>query len=97
MATKYTVEEEKELNSILKKWQNRAKRLILSNYYDSVTLNDLKHTILEQLTNAESHKDINYYLWNSGMIDTVLDDISEQMKKIRESYYRMDKKREKVK
>ncbi|WP_252248747.1 hypothetical protein [Clostridium sp. ZBS20] len=97
MAIEYSIEEKKELTKQLKQWQNRAKRLILSNYYDSVTLNNLKYTILEQLTNAESYKDINYYLWNSGMIDTVLDDISKQIKKIRESYYRMDKKREKVK
>lgn len=31
----YTEQEEKELNAQLRKWQNRAKRLILSNYYDS--------------------------------------------------------------
>ncbi|NFE74405.1 hypothetical protein FDC27_08955 [Clostridium botulinum] len=96
MVIEYSIEEEKELNKQLKQWKNRAKRLILSNYYDSVTLNDLKYTILEQVSNAESYKDINYYLWNSGMIDIVLDDISDQIKKIRESYYRFDRKKKEV-
>ena len=32
----YTEQEEKELNSQLRKWQRRAKRLILSDYYDTV-------------------------------------------------------------
>lgn len=93
MSNKHTVEEENELNATLKKWQTRAKRLILSNYYDSVVLNDLKYTILDEVTNAKSYKDINSSLWNSGMIENVLDDISTQIKKVHESYYRMDKRK----
>lgn len=81
----YTQEEEKELNKELKKWQNRAKRLILSDYYDvvaeSLTENDF--LILQKITNAESHRDINYYLWNSGMIERTLDKVARKIKEAR--------------
>lgn len=79
---KYTPQEEKELNAQLKKWQNRAKRLILHNYYDviaeSLTENDF--SILRQITNAESYKDVNTYLWNSGLIERTLDKVAEKIK-----------------
>lgn len=79
---KYTPQEEKELNAQLKKWQNRAKRLILHNYYDviaeSLTENDF--SILRQITNAESYKDVNTYLWNSGLIEKTLDKVAEKIK-----------------
>ena len=77
----YTSREDKELNATLKKLQNRASRLIMNGYYDSITLNDIEYSILEKLTNAESHNDINPYLWNSGMIERTLDSISEKIKK----------------
>lgn len=82
---RYTEQEEKELNAKLKKWQNRAKRLILNDYYDSVAgkLSEIDFTVLQKLTNAESHRDINYYLWNSGMIERVLDKVSEKIKEAR--------------
>ncbi|MDU3584369.1 hypothetical protein [uncultured Clostridium sp.] len=38
MAEQYSAEEDKELNSELKKLQHRAKRLILSDYYDHISL-----------------------------------------------------------
>lgn len=81
----YTEQEEKELNTKLKKWQNRAKRLILSDYYDSAAgqLSEIDFSILQKITNAESHRDINYYLWNSGMIERVLDKVSEKIKETR--------------
>lgn len=79
---KYTPQEEKELNAQLKKWQNRAKRLILHNYYDviaeSLTENDF--SILRQITNAESYKDVNTYLWNSGLIERTLDKVAEKIR-----------------
>ena len=79
---KYTPQEEKELNEQLKKWQNRAKRLILHDYYDviaeSLTENDF--SILRQITNAESYKDVNTYLWNSGLIERTLDKVAEKIK-----------------
>lgn len=82
---KYTPQEEKELNAQLKKWQNRAKRLILHNYYDviaeSLTENDF--SILRQITNAESYKDVNTYLWNSGLIERTLDKVAEKIKRAR--------------
>ena len=77
----YTPQEEKELNAQLKKWQNRAKRLILNNYYDSAAeyLNDNDYSVLRQITNAESHKD----LWNSGMIERTLDKVQRKIKEAR--------------
>lgn len=82
---KYTQEEEQELNKQLKNWQARAKRLILSDYYDSAAerLSDLDFSILQKITNAESHKDINLYLWNSGMIEWTLDRVAEKLKEAR--------------
>lgn len=82
---KYSPEEDRELNAELKKLQRRAKRLILSDYYDSVNLNDIQYSILKQITNAESHYDINPYLWNTGMMEKILDDISKKIKEIRKS------------
>lgn len=81
----YTPQEEKELNAQLKKWQNRAKRLILSDYYDTAAeyLNDNDYSILQKITNAESHKDINSYLWNSGMIERTLDKVQRKIKEAR--------------
>lgn len=82
---RYTEEEERELNNQLKKWQRRAKRLILSDYYDTVadSLNELNYTVLKAVTNAKSHKDINYYLWNSGMIERTLDKVADKIKEAR--------------
>lgn len=82
----YTKQEEKELNAELRKWKNRAKRLIGSAYYDSIAkeLNDNDISILTRVTNAESHYDINPYLWNSGMIENVLDKVAKKIKKERE-------------
>ena len=94
MGTYYTPQEEKELNAELKKLQNRAKRLILSNYYDVIAneLNETEVSILTKVTNAESHKDISWYLWNSGMIERVLDRVAEKIKKAREYTYKQSRK-----
>lgn len=77
---KYTMVEEIQLNKQLLKWQGRAKKLILSNNYDSVKLSELQYCILKQITNAESYKDVNSYLWSSGVIDSTLDYISDKIK-----------------
>lgn len=81
----YTPQEEKELNAELRKWQNRAKRLILNPYYDSAAeqLSENDFSILQRVTNAESHKDINPYLWSSGMIERVLDKVARKVKEAR--------------
>jgi DNA mismatch repair ATPase MutS len=81
--TKYTEEEDKELNRKLNKLQDRAKRLILSVYYDHVRLSDLQYNILKQITNAENHYDVNWNLWNSGCMEQTLDYISEKIKQAR--------------
>lgn len=80
MTVQYTVEEEKELNKQFKQWKNRAKRLILSEYYDCIELGSIDYSILKQVTNAESYRDINPYLWNSSCIDNTLDNISNKLK-----------------
>lgn len=77
------ISEEQQLNTELKKLQRRAKRLILNNYYDSINLSDTQYSILEKLTNAETHKDISNYLWNSGAIERVLDFIQDKIKRLR--------------
>lgn len=80
---KYTEQEEKELNKQLKKWQNKARKLILDDYYDTAAncMNELNHSILRQVTNAETHRDVNTHLWNSGAIEKTLDLIEEKIKK----------------
>lgn len=82
---RYTAQEEKELNAKLKEWQNRAKRLILSDYYDSAAdkLNDLDFQILIKITNAETYRDINTYLWNTGMIEKTLKKVADKLKEVR--------------
>lgn len=80
---KYTPQEEKELNVILKKWQNRAKRLILHDYYDVIaeSLSENDFYILQRVTNAKDHKEISTYLWNSGIIEMTLDRVADKIKK----------------
>lgn len=77
---KQTLEEEVLLNKELLKWQGKAKKLILSNNYDYVKLSELQYCVLKQITNAESYKDVNSYLWSSGVIDSTLDYISDRIK-----------------
>lgn len=76
----YTETEEKELNRQLKEWQKKAEKMILSDRYDKVRLNELQYAALQKLTNAENHRDINYALWNSGLIESTLKDIAKQMR-----------------
>jgi len=71
--------EDKVLNRELRKLQQKAKRLILSDFYDSVRLSDLQYEVLRKLTNADTHKDINTYLWNSGTIQLVLKQIEGEI------------------
>lgn len=75
--------DDKELNLELRKMQRRAKRLILSDYYDHINLSELQYSALKILTNARTHKDINWYLWNSGVIKSTLDYISNEIKSAR--------------
>ncbi|MDF2499354.1 MAG: hypothetical protein K0Q77_68 [Anaerosporomusa subterranea] len=78
-------DEDKELNRELRKLQRKAKRLILSDFYDSVKLSDLQYEVLRKLTNADTHKDINTYLWNSGTIQLVLKQIEEQVNEMKKA------------
>lgn len=76
----YTEFEEKRLNRQLAEWQKKAEKMILDIQYDKVRLTELQHSALQKLTNAESNKDINYALWNSGLIENTLESIRLQMK-----------------
>lgn len=79
----YSKKEEAELNKQLKKWQNRAKKLILNDKYDHIYIDDIEYGILNKLVNANTHLDISYYLWNSGMIERTLDNISKKIKEVK--------------
>lgn len=83
MDNKYSEEDDKELNAELKKLKNRAKKLILDDYYDSINLSELQYSMLKQVTNAETHYDISPYLWNTGSLQKNLDYIEEKIKKAR--------------
>ncbi|MDF2568643.1 MAG: hypothetical protein K0R55_247 [Sporomusa sp.] len=63
--------------------QQRAKHLILSDYYDHINLSELQYSALKTLTNAQTHKDVHWYLWNSGVIESTLDYISNEIKSLR--------------
>jgi len=77
---KYSIEEDKELNYQLKKWKDKASKLIFKDYYDCIKLSELEYSVLKAITNAETHNDINPYMWNSGMCEKVLDITSEKIK-----------------
>lgn len=62
----YTIEEEKELNNQLKKWQNKQLRAVRRNNFDNVceNMNDIDMSIWEIIARAKSHKDISPIVWN---------------------------------
>lgn len=76
----YTEDDENELNKYLKRLQKRASKLILCDYYDHINLSELQYTTLKAITNANTHRDINWYLWNSGMLEKTLDSIAAKIK-----------------
>jgi len=83
MAHRYSEEEDKKLNAELKKLQTRAKKIILSDYYDHISLSELQYCTLRKITNANSHYDINWNLWMSGLMEKTLDDISQKISNAR--------------
>ncbi|MFZ5969626.1 MAG: hypothetical protein ACOYVK_20900 [Bacillota bacterium] len=83
MANDYSPEKDKRLNLELKRIQDKANKLILSNYFDYANISELQNRILQQIMNAKNHYDINSHLWNSGMIQHTLDNIAEKIKKIK--------------
>lgn len=83
MQNKYTLEEDKQLNADLYMMQVRAKELILNDCYDSINLSDLEFSILKQITNAQTHYDISPYLWNTGMLEKILNNIEDKINKLK--------------
>lgn len=66
-------------NSILKEWQTKLEKLMSSNKYSSVIFKEGPLNILTELINAKSYKDIQPYWWNDGLIEMLLNDISNQL------------------
>lgn len=73
--SKYTPEEEKELNSDLKEWQEKLSKYILSDKWDSISeqLSELEIRQIQIINSAESYKDVNWVVWNNtkSLIKTI--------------------------
>ena len=80
--SEYTEKEEKEFNKQLQSWKKQLTKILLDERYDSINVSDIEYNTLKILGNAESHKEINPYLWNGG-IDRVLKNIKEKMRMVR--------------
>ena len=79
----YSEKDDEELNKELMKLQYKAKKLICNDYYDCIHINGIQLSILTQITNAKNHYDINPYLWNSGLMDWVLSEITRKIKEVK--------------
>lgn len=80
----YSSEEIKEFEDRLQDYKENAGKLILNEYYDYVDLTDIERSVLRQIMNAETWKDLNIYSWNSGILEKVLNNIDAKMKSIEE-------------
>lgn len=80
----YSSEEIKEFEDRLQDYKENAGKLILNEYYDYVDLTDVERSVLRQIMNAETWKDLNIYSWNSGILEKVLNNIDAKMKSIEE-------------
>lgn len=62
----YTEKEEKELNAQLKRWQKRQLTAVRQKNIDIAfeRMSDWERSVWKIIANAESHKDINYYVWD---------------------------------
>lgn len=78
------MEQENELNNEFIELQNKAKELIVDKYFDSIKLNDIQYSILKRTTNATDHKDISPFIWNAGLIEKTLEDISKKLKEAKQ-------------
>ena len=76
----YSSEEIKEFEDRLQGYKESAGKLILNEYYDYVDLTDVERSVLRQIMNSETWKDLNTYSWNSGILERVLNNINAKMK-----------------
>lgn len=62
---KYTEQEEKELNQQLVRWQKRQLTAVKQNNVDRAfeQMNDIDRAVWKKIANAETHKDVNYIVW----------------------------------
>lgn len=69
----YTIEEERELNNQLKKWQDKQLRAVRRNNFDNACKNmrDADRSIWEIIARAKSYKDISPFVW--GQAECVID------------------------
>lgn len=64
----YTEQEEKELNRQLRRWQKRQLTAVRQNNIDQAfdEMSDIDRAIWEKIAKAESHKDVNWIVWNEA-------------------------------
>ena len=64
--TLYTIEEEKEFNNQLKKWQNKQLRAVRRKNFDNASekMHDADRSVWEIIAKAKSHKDVSPFVWD---------------------------------
>lgn len=70
----YSVQEEKELNQELQKWQRKQLRAVqkgenIDKAYERMS--ELDRKVWEIIANAKTHKDVNWIVWN--MAENIID------------------------
>ena len=62
----YTEKEEMELNAQLNRWKRRQLTAVRQKNIDTAfeRMSDWERSVWEIIAKAESHKDVNYYVWN---------------------------------
>lgn len=63
---KYTIQEEEEFNKQLKRWKKRQLTAVNQRNIDKAfdAMDEIDRRIWEIVASAESHKDINWIVWN---------------------------------
>lgn len=64
----YTEQEDKDLNQQLKRWKQRQLTAVKGNKVDKAfeLMNDIDRAVWEKIANAESHKDVNWLVWDNA-------------------------------
>lgn len=64
----YTKQEEIELNKQLKKWQEKQLKAVRKNNWERAAnqMTEIDRRIWEVVANAETHKDVNYIVWDNA-------------------------------
>ncbi|MDD3488730.1 MAG: hypothetical protein PHR62_02460 [Paludibacter sp.] len=64
----YTKQEEIELNKQLKRWQEKQLKAVRKNKWEQAInrMTEIDRRIWEIVANAETHKDVNYLVWDNA-------------------------------